>query len=66
MANKTYKVEEVNAGLCTCTLRGAAIESVIASNAKQGYVFEQMEPIVGRFCLIFQRYKMIIVFSKEG
>jgi len=63
---KTYKVEEVNSGICTCTLRGAVIESAIASNAKQGWVFEQMEPVMGRCCLIFARYKMIIVFSKES
>jgi len=63
---KSYKVEEVNAGICTCTLRGSSIEKCIESNAKQGWVFEQMEPIQGRFCLIFPRYKMVIVFSKEG
>jgi len=63
---KSYKVEEVNAGICTCTLRGGAIEKVIESYARQGWAFEQMEPVIGRFCLIFQRYKMIIVLSKEG
>ena len=63
--SKTYKAEEVNAGICTCTLRGAAVEQIIQANASQGWVFEQMEPVVGRCCLIFQRYKMIIVFSKE-
>lgn len=63
---KTYKVEEVNAGICTCTLRGPLIEKVVEANAKQGWIFEQMEPVIGRFCLIFQRYKMIIVFSKDS
>ena len=63
---KKYKVEEVNAGICTCTLRGKAIESVIASHASQGWIFEQMEPVIGRCCVFFQRYKMIIVFSKES
>jgi len=63
---KNYKVEEVNAGICTCTLRGIAIEKCLESNAKQGWIFEQMEPITGRFCLIFPRYKMLIAFSKES
>ena len=63
---KKYKVDEVDAGICTCTLRGSAVEKAIESNANQGWIFEQMEPVVGRFCLIFQRYKMIIVFSKES
>jgi hypothetical protein len=62
---KNYKVEEVNAGLLTCTLMGSAIGKVIETNAKQGWIFEQMVPIMGRFCLIFPRYKMVIVFSKE-
>jgi len=39
------------------------IEKCIESNAKQGWSFEQMEPVMGRFCLFFPRYKMIIVFS---
>ena len=63
---KSYKVEEVNAGICTCTLRADPIEKVLESHAKQGWSFEQMEPVIGRFCFIFQRYKMLIVFSKEG
>jgi hypothetical protein len=63
---KNYKAEEINAGICTCTLRAGPIEQVIESNAKQGWIFEQMEPVVGRCCCIFQRYKMIIVFSKES
>jgi len=63
---KSYKVEEVNAGICTCTLRGSAIEKCIESHAKQGWLFEQMEPINGRCCLIFPRYKMVIAFSKES
>ncbi|MCR5189731.1 MAG: DUF4177 domain-containing protein [Treponema sp.] len=60
-----YKVEEVSAGLCTGTLRGAAVEAKINQMASQGWKFEQYETIVGRCCLIFQRYKAIICFSKE-
>jgi hypothetical protein len=63
---RTYKVEEVNAGICTCTLRAGPTEKCIEANAKQGWKFEQMEPIQGRFCLFFPRYKLLIVFSKEG
>ncbi len=60
-----YKVEEVNAGLCTGTLRGAVIEAKINEMAKKGWKFEQTETIVGRCCLVFQRYKAVICFSKE-
>jgi hypothetical protein len=63
---KSYKVEEVNAGICTCTLRGVTIEKCIESNVKQGWIFEQMEPVMGWFSLIFPRYKMIIVFQKNN
>lgn len=62
----TYKVEEVNAGLCTGTLRGAAIEAKINKMAAEGWKFEQYETIVGRCCLIFPRYKAVICFSKEN
>lgn len=62
----TYKVEEVNAGLCTGTLRGAAIESKINQMASQGWKFEQYETIVGRCCLFIPRYKAVICFSKEN
>lgn len=62
---KIYKVEEVDSGICTCTLTASAVEKRINLMAKKGWAFEQAEPIVGRFCLIFQRYKMLIVFSKE-
>lgn len=61
----TYKIEEVNAGLCTGTLRGPAIEAKINSMASSGWKFEQMETIVGRCCLIFPRYKAVLCFSKE-
>lgn len=60
-----YKVEEVSAGLCTGTLRAGAIEAKINKMASDGWKFEQTETIVGRFCLIFPRYKAVIVFSKE-
>jgi len=62
---KTFKVEEVDAGICTGTLRAAMIEKTIDTYVKQGWTFEQMEPIIGRCCLIFPRYKMLIAFSKE-
>ena len=62
----TYKVEEVNAGLCTGTLRGAAIEAKISKMAAEGWKFEQYETIIGRCCLIFPRYKAVICFSKEN
>lgn len=61
-----YKVEEVNAGLCTGTLRGVAIEAKINEMAKQGWKFEHADTIIGRCCLIFQRYKAVICFSKEN
>ena len=61
-----YKVEEVNAGLFTGTLRGVAIEAKITEMAKQGWKFEQTETVIGRCCLIFPRYKAVICFSKEG
>jgi hypothetical protein len=61
-----YKVEEVSAGLCTGTLRAVAIEAKINEMSKQGWKFEQMQTIIGRWCLIFQRYKAVICFSKES
>ena len=61
-----YKVEEVNAGLCTGTLRGNAIEAKISQMAYQGWKFEQFETIIGRCCLIFPRYKAVICFSKDN
>ena len=60
-----YKVEEVSAGLCTGTLRTGAIEAKIKEMEKRGWKFEQTETIIGRCCLIFQRYKAVICFSKE-
>lgn len=60
-----YKVEEVSAGLCTGTLRAVAIEARINRMAEGGWKFEQMESVIGRCCLIFQRYKAVICFSKE-
>ncbi len=62
----TYKVEEVNAGICTGTLRGQVIEAKINQMASQGWKFEQYETIMGRCCLIFPRYKAVICFSKEN
>ncbi len=61
-----YKVEEVNAGICTGTLRGVLIEERINQMASQGWKFEQYETIMGRWCLIFPRYKAVICFSKEN
>ena len=60
-----YKVEEVSAGLCTGTLRAVAIEARINRMAEGGWKFEQTETVIGRCCLIFQRYKVVICFSKE-
>ena len=59
-----YKVEEVNSGIFTCTLRASEVEKVISRMESDGYKFESMEPVVGRCCLCFSRYKMIVVFSK--
>lgn len=63
---KLLRVVEVNAGLCTGTLRGAALEARINQIASQGWKFEQFETIIGRCCLFFPRYKAIICFSKEN
>ncbi len=63
---KLLRVIEVNAGLCTGTLRGAALEARINQIASQGWKFEQFETIIGRCCLFFPRYKAIICFSKEN
>ena len=62
---RLLRVVEVNAGLCTGTLRGAAIEAKINKMAAEGWKFEQFESIIGRCCLIFARYKAVICFSKE-
>ena len=62
---KTYKVEEVNSGICTCTLRAEPTQSVIDSNANQGWTFEHMEAVVGRRCGCIPSPKLLIVFSKE-
>ena len=63
---KTYKVEEVNSGICTCTLRAGPTQDVIDSNARQGWVFEQMQAIVGRRCGCIPSPKLLIVFSKDN
>jgi len=63
---KTYKVEEVNSGICTCTLRAGPTQDVIDSNTKQGWKFEQMQAIIGRRCGCIPSPKLLIVFSKEG
>ena len=63
---KLLRVVEINAGLCTGTIRGAAIESRINRLAQQGWKFERFETIIGRCCLFFARYKVIICFSKEN
>ena len=63
---KAYKVEEVNSGICTCTLRAGPTQSVIEANAKQGWIFEDMEAVVGRRCGCIPSPKLIIVFSKDN
>lgn len=60
------KVVEVNAGLCTGTLRAKKIEDEINRQAADGWKFEKFETIIGRFCLFFQRYKMLLCFSKAN
>ena len=60
------KIIEVNSGLCTGTLRGAVIETKINEMARQGWKFKQMKTIIGRWCLIFQRYKCVICFIKDN
>lgn len=60
------KVVEVNAGLCTGTLRAKTIEDEINKQAADGWKFEKFETIIGRCCLFFQRYKMLLCFSKEN
>lgn len=60
------KVVEVNAGLCTGTLRAKKIEDEINRQAADGWKFEKFETIIGRFCLFFQRYKMLLCFSKDN
>jgi len=59
-------VEEVNSGICTCTLTAGAIQAVVDSNTKQGWVFEAMEQVMGRRCGCIPAQKLIIVFSKEN
>ena len=63
---KTYKVEEVNSGICTCTLRAGPTQSIIESNAKQGCVFETMEAVMGRRCGCIPSPKLMVVFSKDA
>lgn len=60
------KVVEVNAGLCTGTLCAKKIEDEINRQAADGWKFEKFETIIGRFCLFFQRYKMLLCFSKDN
>jgi hypothetical protein len=62
---KEYKVEEVNAGICTCTIRGAKVQEVINASAKAGWNFEQFQTIVGRRCGCIPAPKILIAFSKE-
>jgi hypothetical protein len=62
---KTYRVEEVNSGICTCTLRAGPTQNVIESITKQGWIFEHMETVIGRRCCI-PSPKLLIVFSKEN
>lgn len=62
----TYKVVEVNAGLCTGTLRAGSIQFEINKQSADGWKFEKFEIIIGKFCLFFQRYKMLLCFSKDN
>jgi hypothetical protein len=63
---KTYKVEEVNSGICTCTLRAGPTQDVIADQVKQGWTFVQMQAIMGRRCGCIPSPKLLMVFSKEN
>lgn len=61
-----YKVVEVNSGICTGTLRKEAVEKAINDMALAGWKFEHADTIIGRFLLIFPRYKLLCVFSREN
>jgi len=63
---KTYKVEEVDSGLFTGTLRAGPTQDVISDQARQGWTFLQMQAIIGRRCGCIPYPKLLIVFSKEN
>lgn len=50
----------------TILFRAGAIQSEINKQAADGWKFEQYETIIGRCCLVFQRYKCVICFSKAN
>lgn len=62
---KEYKVDEVNSGICTCTLRAIKVQEVINDNAKNGWVFENIEAVVGRRCGCIPSPKVLVVMSKD-
>jgi hypothetical protein len=62
---KEYKVDEVNSGICTCTLRAPKIQELINENAKNGWTFENAEAVVGRRCGCIPSPKLIVIMSKE-
>ncbi len=62
--SKEYKVEEVNSGICTCTMRAIKVQEVINNNAKNGWDLVNFETVVGRRCGCFPSPKVFIVFSK--
>jgi len=63
---KSYKVEEVNSGICTCTLRAGPTQDIINDAAKQGWVFESQMAVIGRRCGCIPSPKLLIVFSKDN
>ena len=64
--SKEYRVEEVNSGLCTCTLRSTKAQSVLNDFSRKGWEFEAFEAVTGRRCGFFPSPKLFIVFSREN
>lgn len=62
---KEYRVEEVNSGICTCTLSASKTQGIINDLSKKGWTFEAFESVIGRRCGCFPSPKIFIVFSKE-
>ena len=61
-----YMVEEVSAGICTCTIRGIKVQEVINTGAAKGWVFEHCETIIGRRFGCIPAPKMLVIFSKTA
>lgn len=61
---KEYKVVEVNAGICTCTIRGVKVQETINKMAQEGWEFKQYETIMGRRFGCVPAPMMLICFEK--